>query len=365
MSLRVSGLSRSWKGYWLRDINLEIDPGEYFVLLGPTGAGKTLLLESLMGIHRIDTGKVTLNGADITDVPTEKRGIGYIPQQSHLFPHMTVRQNVEFGLKIRGASANALRSRADRVLGELGILSLADRAPASLSGGETQKVALARVMAIEPALILLDEPLSAIDTETRQTLRDYLKGKQSDSGTSFLHVTHDQVEAFSMANRIALIRDGVIVQTGSPKEIFTKPKDEFVARFLGYENIFRGKAARSANGLLEVDVSGIAIKASLGAVWTGMHTKEGAFECVLGVRTDGIAISDAPCPEPINCFKGVIEDYADLGSIIKASIRTDKGLTFHAIETTNAFIANGLDRRKTVWVSFTPEFVRILSIDKG
>jgi len=363
MSLRVDGLSREWKGYRLRDINLEIGAGEYFVLLGPTGAGKTLLLESIMGIHRLDSGKVTLNGMDITELPTERRGIGYVPQQSHLFPHMTVRQNVGFGLRVRGTAADVARSRVGELLDELGILGLADRAPVSLSGGEIQKVALARVMAIEPSLVLLDEPLGAIDAETRQSLRDYLKEKQSSSGMSFLHVTHDQVEAFSMADRVALMRDGEIVQTGSPKEIFSNPKDEFVARFLGYENIFRGRATLSSDGCLEIEAGGEVIKSPLGVAGIGAPMNGRPFQSVIGVRTDGIVISTGDCPKSANCFHGVIEDYVDLGSLIKSSIRTDRGLVFHALETTSAFIGKGYDLGKEVWISFASDSVRILSVE--
>ncbi len=361
MSLRVEGLSRSWKGYGLRDINLEISPGEYFVLLGPTGAGKTLLLEAIMGIQRLDAGKISLNEKDLTSVPTEKRGIGYVPQQSHLFPHMTVRQNVEFGLRIRGDPAGAVRSRSDRVLGELGILGLAERAPNSLSGGEAQKAALARVMAIEPPLVLLDEPLGAIDAETRQTLRDYLKGKQSGSGTSFLHVTHDQVEAFGMADRIALMRGGGIVQSGLPKELFSKPRDEFVARFLGYENIFRGKVARLPDRVTAVDVGGVPIMLSQGEV---ERLPAAEPQCVIGIGADGITMSASECTGSVNCLRGIIDDYIDLGTVIKVSIRTDKGLVFHAVETSCAFIEKGLDRGKAVWLSFALESVRVLSAEQ-
>ncbi len=365
MSLSIMGLNRSCKGLSLKDIQIEVKSGEYFVLLGPTGAGKTMLLETIMGIRRPDSGKIVLNGVEITDLPTERRGIGYVPQQSLLFPHMTVRQNVEFGLKIRGTPAATLKVRADRVLTELGILNLADRMPVSLSGGETQKVALARVMVIEPRLVLLDEPLSAIDPETRQALRDYLKGKQSETGTSFLHVTHDQVEAFSMANQIALIKGGMIMQTGSPKEIFSKPKNEFVARFLGYENIFRGQAARRADGLLDIDIGGGAIVVSAGAAEQRASIGNGKVQCVLGLRTDEIAISDSPDSNTINVFQGVIEDYADLGSIVKVGIRAEKGPVFHVTLTANAFISGSLDRGKKVWISFSPNSIKVLSATSG
>ncbi len=360
MSLKIEGVNRSCGDLSLKDIRLEVRSGEYFVILGPTGAGKTMLLETIMGIHRQESGRILLDGLDITDIPTERRGIGYVPQQSLLFPHMTVRRNVEFGLRIRGMPAAQLRAKTDRVLAELGILDLSDRFPASLSGGEMQKVALARVMAIEPRLVLLDEPLSATDPETRQMLRDYLKRRQSEAGTSFLHVTHDQIEAFSIANRIAVMRDGMIMQTGSPKEIASNPKNEFVARFLGYENIFNGQVVRCSNGLLEVDVGGAIIKASAGGSgWRGCGEGE-ALKCVFGIRSDDIHITN-PDVESENLFKGIVEGYADLGAIVKVSVRIDRGHIFHVVLMANAFIGANLDRGKTVWIAFNSRSVKVLS----
>jgi len=355
MSLSVAGVNRSCGGVSLKDIRLEIRSGEYFVLLGPTGAGKTMLLETIMGIRRQDSGRIVLDGADITDVPTERRGIGYVPQQSLLFPHMSVRRNVEFGLRIRSTSVAEMRARTDCVLAELGMLGLADRSPASLSGGETQKAALARAMVIEPRIVLLDEPLSAMDPETRQTLRDYLKRKQAEAGTSFLHVTHDQIEAFSMANQIALIRGGTIMQTGSPREIFSSPKNEFVARFIGYENIFEGQPAHGADGLIAVDIGGAVIKAPAGSAMG-----EGS-RCVLGIRADEIAISEAPDRESANSLKGTVEGYAELGAIVKVSVRIETGALILGALMATAFIGAGLDRGKTVWISFSPCAVKILS----
>jgi len=355
MSLSVAGVNRSCGGVSLKDIRLEIRSGEYFVLLGPTGAGKTMLLETIMGIRRQDSGKIVLDGADITDMPTERRGIGYVPQQSLLFPHMSVRRNVEFGLRIRSAPMAEMRARTDSVLAELGMLGLADRSPASLSGGETQKAALARAMVIEPRIVLLDEPLSAMDPETRHTLRAYLKRKQAEAGTSFLHVTHDQIEAFSMANRMALIRGGIIMQTGSPREIFSSPKNEFVARFLGYENIFEGQQAPGADGLISVDIGGAVIKAPAGSA------KGEGSRCVLGIRADEIAISEEPDRESANSLKGIIEGYAELGAIVKVSVRIEMGALILVALMVNAFIGAGLDRGKTVWISFSPGSVKIIA----
>ena len=175
MGLKLEHLSKAWNGFALRDINLEVADGEYLALLGPNGAGKTLLLETIVGFYKPDNGRILLDSNDLTALPPEKRRMGYVPQNCMLFPHMRVRQNVEFGLKMRGITEDQRKKTTEEVLRLMGLTSLAEKLPITLSGGEKQKVALARVLAFEPKIILLDEPLESIDEESSRTTKVELK----------------------------------------------------------------------------------------------------------------------------------------------------------------------------------------------
>ena len=214
----------------------EVREGETLVVLGPSGSGKTLLLETVAGFHDGDDGRdgtgVRLGGRDLTALPPERRGFGFVFQDYALFPHMTVRENVEFGQRYRerGDGAEPLPA-ADELLASFGVSHLAEREPPTLSGGERQRVALARALAVDPGALLLDEPLSALDVPTRQSLRTDLADALSD--VTAVHVTHDRTTARALADRIAVMRDGRVVQTGTPEAVFESPASRFVARFTG------------------------------------------------------------------------------------------------------------------------------------
>lgn len=232
LGIVVDGVSKSWRGFELKNITFSVEDNDHFVLLGPTGAGKTLLLETIMGFHRPDSGRIILDEVDITDTLPEQRNIGYVSQKCVLFPHMNVRQNVEFGLKMRDTKKTERLKTVNQVLELTGLKPLEQRSPSTLSGGEKQKVALARVLATNPKTILFDEPLTGIDAEAARELKRELK-KISRTGKTIIHVTHNQVESFSLGNKLAIMQSGEIVQTGTPKEVFTTPKTQFVAKFLG------------------------------------------------------------------------------------------------------------------------------------
>jgi ABC-type Fe3+/spermidine/putrescine transport system ATPase subunit len=207
------------------DAALAVPDGETLVVLGPSGSGKTLLLESLGGFHDHD-GHVRLDGADVREDPPERRGFGFVFQDYALFPHMTVRENVAFGARYHEAPRDP-----DDLLASLGVADLAERTPATLSGGEQQRVALARALAIAPEVLLLDEPLSALDVPTRQELREDLAEVLADR--TAVYVTHDRTTARALADRIAVMRDGAVVQHGAPDDVFDRPASPFVARFVG------------------------------------------------------------------------------------------------------------------------------------
>jgi putative spermidine/putrescine transport system ATP-binding protein len=232
------------------DAELSVAAGETLVILGPSGSGKTLVLETIGGFYQHD-GSLTVGDRDVTDVPPEDRGFGFVFQDYALFPHMTVRENVAFGQRYRGGERDP-----DALLADLGVAALADRLPPTLSGGERQRVALARALAVDPAVILLDEPLSALDVPTRQTLRGDLADALTD--VTAVYVTHNRTTARALADRIAVMHDGVIVQTGSPDEIFDEPATAFVARFTGANVI--DAAALPADVDLDVPGDRVAIR---------------------------------------------------------------------------------------------------------
>ena len=207
------------------DVEVDVEPGETLVVLGPSGSGKTLLLETIAGFHRHE-GVVRTGDRDLTDRPPERRGLGFVFQDYALFPHLTVRQNVEYGTRYHDDTR-----QAGPLLAELGVGHLADRYPPTLSGGEKQRVALARSLAIKPAVLLLDEPLAALDVPTRQALRDDLADVLAD--VTAVYVTHNRTTARALADRIAVMRDGRVVQTGSPDAVFERPASPVVATFTG------------------------------------------------------------------------------------------------------------------------------------
>lgn len=221
-------------------VNLAIQPGEFYSLLGPSGSGKSTLLRIAAGLEHPDRGSILLDGRDITSLPPQDRGIGLVFQDYALFPQMTVGENVGFGLKVRGIHGQELGSRVQDALARVDLPEKEHASVATLSGGEQQRVAVARALVIEPKILLFDEPLSNLDVTLRQRTRAEIRSLQKRTGITTLYVTHDQAEALSISDRIALLRDGSVEQIGTPQELYGKPATAYVARFLGWENTFEG-----------------------------------------------------------------------------------------------------------------------------
>ena len=226
----------------LKDVSLHVEPGEYFVLLGESGSGKTLLLECLCGLNRIHAGRIQLAGRDVTQLEPRWRGVGYVPQDYALFPHKTVRQNIRFGLDSGCVPQRPLWLEVDQLMERLGLAELADRFPPRLSGGEKQRVALARALAVGPRVLLLDEPVSALDERTRDALCRELKQIQQATGTTTVHVCHSFVEMLSVADRVAVMHDGRILQVGTPRETLERPHSTLVAQSVQPGNLFPARA---------------------------------------------------------------------------------------------------------------------------
>jgi len=237
-AIRVSSLRKRYGDVTaLADVDLEIRAGEFFTLLGPSGSGKTTLLRLIAGFERPDGGRVELGGRDVTQVPPYARNVNTVFQDYALFPHMTVTQNIEYGLRVRKVPKTERREKAARALEMVRLPGLGGRKPAQLSGGQRQRVALARAIVNEPQVLLLDEPLGALDLKLRQEMQLELQRVQREVGITFVYVTHDQEEALTMSDRIAVLSGGRIEQTGGPVEVYERPRTPFVAGFIGVSNL--------------------------------------------------------------------------------------------------------------------------------
>lgn len=350
MSVRTETLSKRWESFSIRNVGLRVGNGEYFVLLGPTGAGKTLLLELIAGFHKPDDGRIWINDVDMTALPPEKRQVGFVPQEYMLFPHMTVAENVEFGLRMRNVPRTEREKMVDELLEFMGLSPLRGRLPMTLSGGERQKTALARALVIKPKVLLLDEPLSALDVNTQKKLQGELKRLHQELKITTVHVTHNQVEAFILADRLAVMKDGAIIQTGSPKQVFHKPRDDFVARFVGFENLFDGEVVENRKNVAKIDVGGVVIEA----------VTEKVGKCVVGVRPDDIIVSKHLFKSSVrNMLKGSIVDFVDMDAFVSLIVSVDSS-SFVALITKRSFLEMNLKKGSEVYLSFKASAVHVI-----
>ncbi|HEX4345317.1 MAG TPA: TOBE-like domain-containing protein [Solirubrobacteraceae bacterium] len=232
--IEVRNVSKSFNGFQALDgVSLSVPDGSLTALLGPSGGGKSTLLRVIAGLESADAGEVLFSGATVTDVPAQDRGVGFVFQHYAAFKHMTVRDNIAFGLKIRKRPKAEVRARVDELLALVHLGGWADRYPAQLSGGQRQRMALARALAVAPRVLLLDEPFGALDATVRKELRDWLRKLHDEVHVTTIFVTHDQEEALEVAQQVAVIRDGRIEQTGSPDDLYERPANEFVMGFVG------------------------------------------------------------------------------------------------------------------------------------
>jgi putative spermidine/putrescine transport system ATP-binding protein len=244
-AVRLSGIRRTFGDVVaVAGVDLDIGAGEFFTMLGPSGSGKTTTLRVIAGFERPDTGRVELQGVDVTRVAPSQRAVNTVFQDYALFPHMTVAENVEYGLRVRGISRKDRRTRAEAMLERVRLPGLGNRKPVQLSGGQRQRVALARAIVNGPPVLLLDEPLGALDLKLRQEMQIFLKALQRDLGITFVYVTHDQEEALTMSDRLAVFNNGQIEQVGPPAEVYERPETEFVAGFVGVSNVLERDGRR-------------------------------------------------------------------------------------------------------------------------
>jgi molybdate/tungstate transport system ATP-binding protein len=312
----LENVSYSQGSFSLKEVSLKIAENEYFVLLGPTGAGKTLLLELIAGFHFPDRGRVLLSGVDVTYEPPEKRQVGFVYQDYSLFPHMTVDENVAFGLETRRLPRDEIKRRVNEMMDLLGISQLSGRYPSTLSGGEQQRVSVARALAVDPKVLLLDEPLSALDPRTQEAVRGELRRIHEAQGVTTVHVTHNQTEAMVLADRIGVIMNGEIVQVGSPEGLFSRPLNEKIASFVGVENILRGTVQMNREGVAVIEVGDREVCALT-------DIKDGEVDVY--VRPENIVLSKARLKSSArNVFKGKVVKMTNLGPVL--NVELDNGL---------------------------------------
>ncbi|MFY9975880.1 MAG: ABC transporter ATP-binding protein [Chromatiaceae bacterium] len=304
--------------YAVDDVTLEIFQGEFFSLLGSSGCGKSTLLRMLAGLERPTSGRIFIDGADVTDIPAYSRPVNMMFQSYALFPHMTVEQNVEFGLKQDRMPRKERAERVGEMLELLKISGLRRRKPDQLSGGQRQRVALARTLAKQPKLLLLDEPLGALDKRLRESAQFELVNLQERIGITFVTVTHDQEEAMTMSTRIAVMNAGQILQVDTPTAIYEYPEYRFVAEFIGSINLFEGK-------VVETDGEQVTVETPIGRTFRmrDMHPHAIGTPVTVAIRPEKMRLCETYREDGINQIRGVVEDIAYLGDVSIYRVRVN------------------------------------------
>ena len=320
--IAVSNVSKSFGSFSaLKDVSLDIRKGEFFSLLGPYGCGKTTLLRAIAGFEDPDSGLIRIDGIDVSGLPPDKRHCNTVFQSYALFPHLSVFENVAFPLRIKKTPVRLIRELVMKHLALVQLESHADKKPSQLSGGQKQRVAIARALINEPSVLLLDEPLSALDAKLRQHMLMELDAIHDKVGITFIYVTHDQQEALSVSDRIAVMNAGLVLQVGSPQQIYENPATEFVARFIGEANVFKGKVLSRSGTLNVMDAE------SFGEMLVDDETPvEVGDSVIVTIRPEKIRISDdRPSGKELNVVHGIVEEPVYSGFQTKYIVRADGG----------------------------------------
>jgi len=346
--LRIVDVRKEFDGFVaVDDTNLTIRKGEIFALLGGSGSGKSTLLRCLAGFEKPTSGKIFLDGQLLNDLPPYERPLNMMFQSYALFPHMTVEQNIAFGLKQDGLAKDAIKKRVEEMLALVQLGKLAKRKPHQLSGGQQQRVALARSLAKGPKLLLLDEPMGALDKKLRSQMQLELVSIIEKSGVTCVMVTHDQEEAMTMATRIALMDQGWIRQVGTPDEIYEQPTSRFAAEFIGSVNLIEGAVEEDEANYVTIRSPQLPDPIYIGHGISGFEGQEVAF----AVRPEKLGIGKQEPPQPHNKAKGVIEDIAYFGSHSVYHVRLPSGYKFMAnFANVQRWASEGMTWNDEVWV---------------
>jgi len=351
--LRIASLSVTLGEFSLQDVSLEIHRNEYFIILGPTGAGKTILLETIAGIHAPEAGRMWMDGREITAAEPKDREIGMVYQDYMLFPHLSARENITFGLRQGKMNRDEQQERVHEVSALLDIGGLLDRYPITLSGGEQQRVALARALVLRPKVLLLDEPLNALDSRSREKMRRELLRIRRLTGTTIVQITHHFEDVYALADRIAIMREGQIVQTGVPSEVFLHPADRFVAEFLGIGNIIRGTSSVSGHLARIMTATGQVFYAS----------SPFAGEVIATLHPEDIIVSAAPFASSArNCIAGTVSEIIPLGNTVRVVL--DTGFPLTAVLTRESCSELQLVPGSRVYATFKASAVHVIPVSE-
>ncbi|MBN1194891.1 MAG: ABC transporter ATP-binding protein [Methanomicrobiaceae archaeon] len=299
--------------FHLHDVCLKVGKGEYYFILGPSGAGKTVILEAIAGLHASDSGTVRIRGKDAGAMSPEKRNVALVYQDYSLFPHMTVYDNIAFGLRMKKLPPGEIARRVHELLASFGIEGLKDRHPLTMSGGEQQRVAIARALAVEPDILLLDEPLAALDPITKETFIGELRDLHRKHGLTIVQVTHSRGEALQLATRVGVIIEGSLVAEGETATVFARPVTKQVAQFVGVDNILDGVVVRNHDGIADIDVNGEEIKAQ------SDHDPGDSVTVCLRAENVGLSRADTG-GEMKNVLKGVVTDLNPKGPVVRVGL---------------------------------------------
>ncbi len=349
--LRLAGLAKRFGALTAVDgVSLDIGRGEFFALLGPSGCGKTTLLRMLAGFEAPDEGRILIDGVDMTDVPPYRRPVNMMFQSYAVFPHMSVRQNIGFGLRQDRLPKAAIRERVAAALDLVQMAGLAERRPHQLSGGQRQRVALARALVKQPKLLLLDEPLAALDRKLREQTQFELMRIQETVGITFIIVTHDQAEAMTMASRVAVMEAGRLRQVGRPSEVYETPNSRFVADFVGAVNLLAGKVRRSRDGGLTI------VSPQIGSFEVaGAPDRPDGTAAVVALRPEKIAMSRTPPAGAANCRSGTVREIAYLGGVSLYRVEVAAGCLLRvSLANSERRVAAPFERGEPVFLSWAP-----------
>jgi len=352
VSVTVENLSKSFgRVKAVDDVSFEVEAGELFFLLGPSGCGKTTVLRIIAGLCEADSGRVLFDGKRVDDLPAHRRNTGMVFQNYALWPHMSVRQNVQYGLDVRKLPRRERKQRVEKALAMVHMSDAADRKPGQLSGGQQQRVALARALVIEPAVVLLDEPLSNLDAKLRTEMRNEIRRVHEETKITMIYVTHDQKEALSLARRIAVIGSGRIEQIGTPREIYERPRNKFVARFIGETNLVTGKVAEAGEGT-------VTIATPMGRVVSSdaNDALSPGREVTCSIRPEAVSFTSSE--DGPNNFPAKVKAITYLGETEQYSIETGSGVELRVMGLNPA--ARETARGREVRITFDPSEVIVL-----
>lgn len=363
--IKIESLRKRYKKFDLGPIDLNIEDGEYFVLLGVSGAGKSLLLELISGLQKADSGKIIIDGINANSIPIQKRNIGFVFQNNALFPHMTVEKNIFFSLSY--TSIKREEKRISKTITTLGIENILTRYPETLSAGEGHRVAIARTLITNPKYILLDEPLSSLDNYTKYETRSLLR--KINSGTllnkcgfpkekkTIVHVTHDYEEALALSSKIGVVENGKIIQVGKAEDVFKKPKSEFVAKFIGVKNFYKGTLLEKEKSCYFILKNNKEIKFTVSAVSTYQMSED----AVAIIKSENVILSLAHLNSSArNIFKGVVREIEKVGYGFELKIYIDKEFIIYSKITVESYLSMKVKEGQEIFVNFKASAVELV-----